>query len=89
MASVRTESETDEIALVSSVGEAGIGKIAELVGLEIKNRDGLVRLRLLRAVAVIQQRREAAVRSERDGRRKTVHRANAAGRGRIQQLAGG
>ncbi len=79
MAAVGIEGETEEVTLMSAVRQTGVGKIAALVGPEIKNRDGLVRLCLLSAVAVIQQRSVVAVRAERNGRGKTVHRADAAG----------
>ena len=58
MTAVGTEGETDEIALMGGVREAGIGKIAELVGGEIKNGDRLMGLGPLRAVTIIQQRRD-------------------------------
>ena len=74
---------------MGGVREARIGKITQLVRGEIQNGDRLVRLRLLCTVTVVQQRRIASVRAQRDDRGKAVHRSDPSGRGRVQHLAGG
>src|ERR1700739_3181147 len=49
MLPVRTEREPDEIALVCHVAESRIGKLGDLIGVEIQDGGRLLRARLLRA----------------------------------------
>ena len=48
---------------MSGVREAGVGKISQLVGFEIQDRNRLMCLRLLCAVPVVEQSRVLAVRA--------------------------
>ena len=88
MVSVGTESQPEEVALMRIVAETVIGKISELITFQIEDRDGLVRLTLLRAISVVQRRRVAIVWTERNRRRKTIYRSNAARGLSIQPLTG-
>ena len=71
-----------------TLAETVIGKIGELITVQIQNRNGLVRLTLLRAVSVVQRRGVAIVRTERNRGRKTIYRSDSARRSDIQPLAG-
>ena len=53
MASVGTERQSKEIALMGIFAEAVIGKIGELIVFQIQNRNGLVLMTLLRAISVV------------------------------------
>src|SRR6266853_156398 len=74
MFAVGRKSEPDVIALARGIiiAEAVVWKVAQLIVAEIENRDGLAGARLLRAITLVKQRGIAAVRTERDRRRKTV-----------------
>src|ERR1700693_136654 len=89
MFAVARKSQSDEIALARGVvvAEAIVGKIPELIIAEIENRDGLACARLLRAITLVKQRGVAAVRTERDRRRKTVGAGEVSGNGKRQNLA--
>ena len=87
MVAVGTERQPEEVALMRIFAEAVIGKICELITFQIQDRDGLVRLTLLRAVAIVQHGRVAIVWTDRNRCRKTIYRSDPAGRG-IQPFAG-
>src|SRR5215471_18323805 len=70
------------------VTESGFGKIGDVIVGQIQDRDGLVHERLLRAITVVQQRGEAAVRTQSNIRRKAVGAAHQAGNGDGELLAG-
>ena len=78
MLPIRTEGEANEIALVGLVAEARIGKFGDLIGVEIQHGDRLLRARLLRAVAVVQQRGVVAIGAEHHRRGEAVGAADAA-----------
>src|SRR5258707_15319751 len=89
MGAVGTESQAQKVALMSTFGEAGIGKIRQLIGPEIENRDRLLSLRLLCTVSMVQQGGISTVGAYRDGGGKTIRRPDSSRGGRIQDLAGG
>ena len=89
MFAIGTENQTEEVALVHVFAEALVGKFGDLIRLQVENCDRLHGHGFLRAVAVVQERGVAAIRAERDGGGKAVGRADAAGRGNREALAGG
>ena len=88
MLAVRTERQPEEVALVRLVAQARVWILGDLVALEIEHRDRLMRQRFLRAIAVVQQRGVAAVRTQHHRRGKAVGAANASWRWNGQHLAG-
>jgi len=70
----KKKSEANEIALARGivVAEPVVGKIVQLIVAEIENCDRLARARLLRSVALIEQRGIAFVGAERNRRGKAV-----------------
>ena len=71
-----------------TLAETVIGKIGELITVQIQNRNGLVRLTLLRAVSVVQRRGVAIVWTQRNRGGKTIYRSDPAGGVGSQPLAG-
>jgi hypothetical protein len=61
MFAVGAEGKSNEITLVSVYRQATFRKIGELVGAQIENCNGLVRLVLLCAVSIVQNRRIASI----------------------------
>src|SRR5260370_29111235 len=88
MGAVGTESQAQKVALMSTFGEAGIGKIRQLIGPEIENRDRLLSLRLLCTVSMVPQGGILTVGAYPDGGGKTIPSPNSPRRGPIQDLAG-
>src|SRR5208283_3202549 len=89
MLPIRTESQPYEIALVRFIAEPLVGIFDDLICFQVKHRDRLMRERLLRAIAVVQQGGIAAIRTEGHGRWKAVGAANSSGRWDGQYFAGG
>src|SRR5580693_5448276 len=89
MFAIRTENQTEKIALVHVFSEALVGKFGDLIRLQIENCDRLHRHGFLSAIAIVQERRVASVRAERDGGGKAVGGSNSAGNRNRQALAGG
>src|SRR5579862_4798021 len=87
MFSVGTEGESDEVALMGIVAETRVGKICELIRIEIQNGDRLPRHRLLRAIAVVEHGGIMTVWTEDHRPRKAVGAADAAGAGDGELLA--
>ena len=61
MMSVRAERHSQEITLVSVFGKAAIGKVGDLIRLEIQNGHRLACAAFLGAVAVVQESRIMAI----------------------------
>src|ERR1017187_10979757 len=77
MLTIRTERQAQEVALVRFIAQPRVGILDDLVTLQIEHRNGLMRQRFLRAVAIIEQRGIASIRTEHHRRRKAVGAANA------------
>ncbi len=90
MLAVARKREADEIALTRGivVTQPVVGKVAQLIIVEIENGDRLARTRLLSAVSLIEQRCVTAVRAKCNGRWKTVGAGEVAGDRKRQSLAG-
>ena len=87
MVPVGTESQSEEVTLMRIVAETVIGKISELITFQIQDRNGLVHLTLLRAIAIVQHGRVVIVRTERNRCRKAIYRSDPARRD-IQPFTG-
>ena len=86
MGSICAENESEEIALMGILREAGVGKVGYLIGLQIEDADGLAGAGCLGTVAIIEERRIVTVRAQGDGHREAVHGADAAGAGIVRRL---
>ena len=80
MIAVGAEGQPEEVALMRILAKAVIGKVGKLIAFQIQDRDGLVRLTLLRAISVVQRRGIAIVRTQRNRDRKTIYRSDPARR---------
>ena len=79
MLAIETEGEAEEIGLLGVAAEAVVGKIAEIVGLQIQDGEGLLFLGGVGAVAAVEEDGELAVGRERGGGGKVVGGAGLAG----------
>jgi len=84
---VGAEGQAEEVALMGIFTETVVGKIGDLITFQIQDRDGLMRVTLLRAVSVVQRSGVAIVWTQRNRGRKTVYRSDPARRD-IQPFAG-
>ena len=89
MIAIRAEGQSDEITLGRGFGEARLREIGELVGLEIKDGDGLMSPVGLGTVAVVEERGIVLVWTPGDGAGKSVEGSEVPGRGDGELLAGG
>ena len=80
MFAIRTEGQAEKITLVHVFAESLVGIIRKLVRFQVEDGNRLGRVSLLRAVAVVQQRRVAAIGADRDGGGKAVGGGNVSGR---------
>jgi hypothetical protein len=67
MLAIRAESEAEEIGLPGVAAKAIVGKVAEFIGGKIQDRDGLLFLRGVGAIAAVKEDGETAVRRDRRG----------------------
>ncbi len=89
MLSVGAEGQTNEIALVSVLGKPCIGKVGDLIGSEIEDRDRLVPQSFLRSMSIIEERGVTSVGTEHHCHWKTVGAANVSRRWDRELFAAG
>jgi hypothetical protein len=74
MSAISAEGEAEKIALVRIFTEPVVGKIGDLAGLEVENRDGLAAASLLGAIAGMQHGGKLAVGTEGNCGGETIKR---------------
>src|SRR5581483_5143558 len=89
MLPVGTECQSQEITLMGLIAKPFVGEIGKFVGGKVQNCDGLMRARLLRSVAVVQQSCVVTVGADYDRRRKTIGGGDMTWAGECQLFAAG